>query len=101
MEDVNPDFKKLKAAREEVQSYLAKKTRWSKTLFIIAGCAEVLFFLSTLYFADFGDATHKLIIFGLLFVYSPVMLLVYRNSVQIDQLYYRLIEEMKFGGGDK
>ena len=97
MEDVKPDLKKLGAAREEVQGYLEKKRRWSGALFIAAWICEALFFLATLYFMDFSDATHKLIVFGLLFVYCPVIILVYRNSVQIDRLYYRIVEELKYG----
>ena len=101
MEDIKPDANKLKAAREDVQSYLEKKTRWAKTLFVFAGICEVVFFLTTLYLMDFENATHKLIVMGLLFVYTPVIILVYRNSVQIDRLYYRIVEEMKYGGQGK
>lgn len=96
MEDITPNAAKLKAARDEVQSYLEKKSKWSRLSFVAAGVTEVLFFVMTLVFMDFDDPTHRFIFFGLMFVYCPVIILVFRNSIRIDQLYYRIVEELKY-----
>jgi hypothetical protein len=96
MEEITPDAAKLKAARDEVQGYLEKKNKWSKLSLVAAGAAEALFLVLTLVFMDFDDATHRFIFFGLMFVYCPVIILVFRNSIRIDQLYYRIVDELKY-----
>lgn len=96
MEDIKPDSTKLRAAREEVQTFLKKKSRWSKALFIATSLCEICFFMLMLFFTDFGDKTHRLIFVAVMFVYSPLIMFVFRNSIRIDQLYYRLVDELKF-----
>ena len=94
--ETNPDVTRLRAAREEVQSFLEKRNRWSRLLFIAAAICEIFFFADILWFMDFSNDTHLLIFFGFLFVYCPVIILVFRNSIRIDQLYYRLVDELKY-----
>ena len=96
MESIEPDRKKLESARREVQTFLDRKSMWMKVLFFLAVCAEAGFLILMLMFTDFGDPTHRLIFVSVMLVYSPLILFVYRNSVRIDHLYYRLLDELKY-----
>ena len=96
MEDLKPDAARLRAAREEVQTFLERKSSWSKALFILTALSEICFFVLMLMFMDFGDQTHRFIFFSVMFVYCPLIMFVFRNSVRIDQLYYRLVDELKY-----
>ena len=96
MEEIKPDAAKLKAAREEVQSFLQKKSAWSKALFVATAFCELFFLALVIVFTDFGDPTHRLIFVSVMLVYCPLIMFVFRNSVRIDQLYYRLVDELKY-----
>ena len=96
MEEIKPDAARLKAAREEVETFMERKSAWSKALFILTASCEVGFFVLMLLFMDFGDHLHRFIFFTAMFIYCPLIMLVYRNSVRIDQLFYRLVEELKY-----
>jgi uncharacterized membrane protein len=92
--EVEPDLTRLAAARSEVQSYLVKKRRWTTALFWIAGLLEGSFFVAMLLFMDFADRLNWFLFFGFLLVYTPLVIMTWRNSVKIDELYYRLVEEL-------
>ena len=94
--EVEPRADRLEAARREVQGYLLKKQRSTRALFWLAGLSEAIFFLLMLYFMDFGDRQSWFLFFGFLLVYTPLLLVVWRNSVKIDELYYRLVEELRY-----
>ena len=96
MEEIKPDAAKLRAAREDVQSFLKRKSAWSKALFVATGLSELCFLALMFFFVDFGDPTHRLIFVSVMFVYCPLIMFVFRNSIRIDQLYYRLIDELKY-----
>jgi hypothetical protein len=93
-----PDAARLADAREHVHTFLVKKRRFAAGLFWLAGLFEVAFFLLMLAFMDFGDRFHWFLFFGFLLVYSPMITFTWRNAIKIDHLYYRLIDELKYGG---
>ncbi len=97
---VEPRAERLEAARREVQSYLMRKQRWTRALFWLAGLAEASFFFLMLYFMDFADRRSWFQLFGFLLVYTPLVLVVWRNSVKIDELYYRLVDELRYRDRD-
>jgi len=94
--ETEPDPARLQAARDEVRSFLKKKRRSSHLLIILACIAELTFFALMLVFMDFHDRLHWFLMFGFLLVYLPLLIVTWHNSVKIDQLYYRLIEELKY-----
>jgi hypothetical protein len=65
----------------------------------LAGLFEVGFFILMLVCMDFGDRFHWFLFFGFLMVYTPMITFTWRNAIKIDHLYYRLIDELKYGGG--
>jgi hypothetical protein len=71
-------------------------TRSTTALFWIAGCCEALFGLGMLYCMDWHDRFHWFLLCGFLMVYMPLVLMTWRNSVKMDHLYYRLVDELKF-----
>ena len=95
-----PDPTRLASARSGVQTFLEHKRRWTKLMFWGAGAAEGVFFVLMLVFMDFGDPLYWFLLFGLLLVYTPLLIFVWRNAHMIDMLYYRLVDELKYGGGD-
>lgn len=97
----SPDPDRLAAARGAVRGYFDRKRRWSRALFVIAGLTEVGFFGAMLFFFDFSERLYWFLFFGFCFVYSPLIAFIFRNSVLIDRMYYRLVLELKFGGGSE
>lgn len=95
-----PDPSRLAAARSVARIYFERKRRWTKALFFIAAAAELLLFGSILFFFDFSDRFYWFVFFGLSFVYSPLITFIFRNSLMIDRMYYRLLLELKFNGVD-
>jgi len=89
-----PNPARLAAARHEVQSFLVKKRRWTKALFWIAAVCEIGFFGAMLFFMDFGERLYWFLLLGFTAVYTPLILTTFRNSMKIDELYYRLTEEL-------
>ena len=92
-----PDPARLAAARQAVHGYVRRKQQWTTGLFITACVAEVGFFGAMLAFFDFSDRFYWFIFFGLSLVYCPLITFVFRNSVVVDRLYYRLLWELKYG----
>jgi hypothetical protein len=86
----------LQAARDVVQSFLLKKKRAAAALLFLTLAAEAVFFVAMLIFMDFGSRMHWFLLFGFLFIYPPLILISWHNSVKIDHLYYRLIDDLKF-----
>jgi len=97
--EATPDAQRLADAREHVHTFLNRKQRFAQGLFWLAGLFEVGFFVGMLVFMDFGDRFHWFLFFGFLLVYSPMITFTWRNAVKIDHLYYRLVDELKYGGG--
>ncbi len=64
---------------------------------VLAGFFELLFFVLLLVCMDFDNREHWFFFFGFLMVYTPTITFTWRNAVKIDQMYYRLIEELKYG----
>ena len=96
MEDIKPDETRLRAARHEVQTFLDRKNTWTQALLVLGGLCELGCLILLLLFTDFGDPTHRLIFVAVMFVYCPLIIFVFRNSIRIDQLYYRLVDELKY-----
>jgi hypothetical protein len=96
-EDKDPDSTRLNIAREAVQSFLVKKKRFASILFYATLIAEGVFLALMLYFMDFSNRLQWFMFFGFLFIYSPLILFSWHNAVEIDRLYYRLIDELKWG----
>lgn len=94
---VTPDPARLAAVRGVVGSHLARKKRFIKALFVVACLSEVGLFGAMLLFFDFSERLYWFVFFGLSLVYSPLITFVFRNSVIIDRLYYRLLYDLKYG----
>ena len=96
MSDVpTPDPARLADARNVARTYLNRKRRWTKALFYVAATAEMGFFGAMLFFFDFSDRFYWFIFMGLLFVYSPLLAMIFRNAVQLDRVYYQLLWKLK------
>ncbi len=93
----DPDSTRLNLARQTVQTFLVNKKRKANILFYATLLAEGLFLSLMLYFMDFGERIQWFMFFGFCFIYAPLILFSWHNSVEIDRLYYRLIDELKFG----
>lgn len=93
----SPDPERLDAARASVQTFLKKKKRWTTAMFVIAGCAEMTFFILMLLFMDFESSLNWFILCGFCMVYMPLIIFTWRNAIMIDRLYYRLVADLKFG----
>jgi hypothetical protein len=92
MQEPNPA--RLAAARAGVQSFLVRKRRWTVALFWLAALCEISLFGAMLWFMDFQDRFHWFLFFGFSGVYVPIVLMTLRNSMKIDELYYRLTDEL-------
>ena len=95
-----PDEARLAAARQTVQTFLRRKERLTRGLFWLAALAEVGLFVLLLILMDWGDRLHWILFVGLCAVYTPLITFTWRNAVLIDRLYYRLLDDLKYGGGD-
>jgi hypothetical protein len=95
-EQFTPDKAKLETAREKSLTFLKKREKWSIILFCIAGVFEVGLFVLMLCFMDFQNRQHWFVFFAVLFVYCPLVTIIWRNSFKIDDLYYRLIHDLKY-----
>jgi len=91
-----PDNAKLETAREQSLTFLKKRKQWSIVLFCLAGAFEAGFFILMLFFMDFQNRQHWFIFFAVLFIYCPLIMFVWRNTFKIDDLYYRLVHELKY-----
>ena len=92
-----PDAARLDSARQEVQGFLVKKKRFAAQLWVLAGFFEAVFFILMLVFMDFGDQLYRFLFVGILLIYTPIITFTWRNAVKIDHLYYRLVDELKYG----
>jgi hypothetical protein len=99
MNQLQPNERKLEQSRAVVRSFLRRKEQWTKGTFYAAFAMEALFFVLCLVFMDFHDRLHWFLASGFLLVYTPLVTMTWRNSIKLDHLYYRLIEELKYGGG--
>lgn len=95
-EQFKPDKAKLEMARETSLTFLKKRKKWSIVLFCLAVVFEVGFFILMLCFMDFQNRQNWFIFFAVLFIYSPLVIIIWRNTFKIDDLYYRLIHELKY-----
>ncbi len=50
---------------------------------------------------DFASRLERFLLFGFLLVYAPLILSSWHNSVKMDHLFFRLVDELKYGGGDR
>jgi L-asparagine transporter-like permease len=96
-DEAQPDAARLDAAREHVHTFMIKKERFAKALWVVAGFFELLFFVLLLVFMDFDNREHWFFFFGFMMVYTPLITFMWRNAVKIDHMYYRLVEELKYG----
>lgn len=97
-ESVRPNDARLAAARDEVQTFLRRKRAWSRTLFWGAGLLEAGLLLGVLAFMDWSSRLHWFLLLGMLFVYCPLITFVWRVAVMVDQLYYRIVIDLKYDG---
>lgn len=95
-----PDSARLLAARQVVTSFLTKKKRTATLLFYGTLTAEATFLVAMLACMDFGSRLHWFLFFGFMFIYAPLILFSWHNAVKIDHLYYRLIDDLKYGSTD-
>ena len=95
-DEYDPKEHELAGARSAVQTFLHRKQRLTTALFWIAGTAEGLFGLGMLYFMDWHDRFHWFLLCGFLMVYMPLVMMTWRNSVKMDHLYFRLVNELKY-----
>lgn len=95
-EQFTHDESKLEKAREYSLTFLKKRKRWSVVLFWLAGVFEIGFLILMLVFMDFKNSQNLFFFFAVFFIYCPLIMMVWRNSFKIDDLYYRLIHELKY-----
>jgi len=93
-----PDPARLEAARSSVQTFLVRKKRLATGLFVLAGFCECVFGVGMLVFMDWHDRFHWFLLCGFLTVYFPLVVMAWRNAVKMDHLYYRLVDELRYGG---
>jgi uncharacterized membrane protein len=93
-----PDPERLAEARSSVQTFLVRKRRLSTALFVAAGFFEMGFGIGMLVCMDWSDRFHWFLLFGFLTVYTPLVIMSWRNAVKMDHLYYRLVDELRYGG---
>ena len=98
-ESTRPDETRLAAARDEVRSFLRRKRAWVRGLFVAAGVLEVGLLAGMISFMDRSSRLHWFLLFGMLFVYCPLITFVWRVAIMVDQLFYRIVNELKYGGG--
>lgn len=91
------DDAQLQAAREVVHGFLRSREKWTRGLFIVACMCEIGFGVLMMFFMDFADRLHWFLLFGFCMVYCPLILFSWRNAILIDRLYYRLVDDLKFG----
>jgi hypothetical protein len=95
--EIHPDEERLATAREHAHTFLIRKERLATALFVLAGFFEVSLFVLLLALMDFDNREHWFFFCGFVMVYSPLITFTWRNAVKIDLMYYRLIEELKYG----
>ncbi len=100
-EDREPDPVRLGITREVVQSYIVKRRRSARLLFFATLAAEAIFLALMLMSMDFQNRLYWFLLFGFLLVYAPLILFSWHNSVKLDHVYYRLIDELKYGGREE
>ena len=81
--------------RETCRSRLKDHRAITLALFCLAAAFEVVFFVLMLVFMDVRDRTHWFILFCILFVYCPLVTMTLRNAFKIDELFYRLVDELR------
>lgn len=92
-----PDAARLAGAREHVHTFMIKKQRFTTALFWLTGLFEAVFLVVMLVLVDFKDPLQVLVLCGFVFLYCPLITFTWRNSIKIDHLYYRLLDELKYG----
>ncbi len=90
-----PDPARLAAARGVAKGLVDRKRLWTKGLFIVGCVAEATLFGAMLFFFDFSDRLYWFIFWGLSFVYSPLLVFIWRNSIMVGRLHLRLLLELK------
>ncbi|MFC1641981.1 hypothetical protein ACFL5O_04730 [Myxococcota bacterium] len=95
-----PNVTRLKIAREAVQSYIVKKKRSTTALLVATLVAEASFLGLLLVCMDFHSRLDWFLLYGFLLIYAPLILFSWHNSEKIDHVYYRLLEELKYGHRD-
>ncbi len=96
-DEAQPDAARLAAARENVHTFMIKKERFATALWVLGGFFEASLFVALLIFMDFDNREHWFFFSGFLMVYAPLITFTWRNAVKMDHMYYRLIEELKYG----
>jgi hypothetical protein len=89
------DSARIDLLREACRSRLRNHRTITLALFCLAAAFEVVFFVLMLVFMDFRDRTHWFILFCILFVYCPLVTMTLRNAFKIDELFYRLVDELR------
>ena len=90
-----PDPAKTDAGRAQDLSFLQKRRTITVALFCLAAAFEVIFFILMLVFMDFRDKGSWFVFFAVLFVYCPLVTMTLRNAFKIDELFYRLVDELR------
>lgn len=96
LKEPEPDPKKLLAARLAVHGFIVRKQRALTALFVATFAAEALFLVLLLVFMDFDSRLNWFLLFGFLLIYGPLILFSWHNSIKIDHIYYRLLDELKY-----
>jgi hypothetical protein len=95
-ESIRPDDARLAAARNEVQTFLRHKKALSRVLWWGAAVLEAGLLVGVLTFMDWSSRLHWFLLLGMLFVYCTLITFVWRVAVMVDQLYYRIVNDLKY-----
>lgn len=95
-EELERDAVRLEETRENSLSFLRKRKKWTVILLSLAWVFELGFFVLMLWFMDIHNRDHWFMLFVALFIYCPLVTLVWRNTFKIDNLFYRLAHEFKY-----
>ncbi len=101
IEEREPDSARLLATRNAVQSFIVKKRNRAKALLVATLAAEALFLALMLLNMDFASRLERFLLFGFLLVYAPLVLFSWHNSVKLDHVFYRLLDELKYGDRER
>jgi len=93
---LKPDPERLAAARGAARDYVRRKQAWIRGLFFVAAASELAFFGAMLALFEFSDRFHWFLFCGFSFVYCPLIMFVFRTTVMVDRMYYRLLWELKY-----
>ena len=96
LDEREPDAARLAMTRQSVRTYLRQKRRATTLLFWATLAAEAVFLGLMLLFMDFHNQLYWFLLFGLMLVYAPLILFSWHNSVKLDHVYYRLLDDLKY-----